>query len=312
MLMIPFAAAAAMLSMPNCVRITSPDMMVCADMSAATFERQARAMIERNDRQGDGLDHDDILLAELRERARRRGDALRSLARYDLNGDFSLDDAEIQRADEDASEAGRQSLFGRFDLNRDGRIDRTEMLDRPLDDGTLGRLALLNAQLALDPNRDGRLEADEFAALAFRVFRAIDLDHNGIASDAELTAERGRQREQARPANICAPAPPPAQPTAFAEAGLRGAYSFVTDRADDHEIRVLIERLERARFVLAPMTVNLGGFDTVFAFGPAALGSADAVSREFATACAIGAGTRIYLGHVRYNPAEQAGSIRVR
>jgi hypothetical protein len=97
----------------------------------------------------------------------------------------------------------------------------------------------------------------------------------------------------------------------FGPAGVRGAYSFATQNASDAELGALIRNTGAGGFSLALVIANLNGRDAMFAQGPAALRSQREVDREFRTACRLGQG-RVYLTHVRYNPARQAGDVRVR
>jgi len=100
--------------------------------------------------------------------------------------------------------------------------------------------------------------------------------------------------------------------TEFGAAGVRAAYNFVTDRASDGDLGILLRQSRALGFGLAPMTVNLNGHDTMFATGPAVLHDQREVDAEFQAACRLGHG-RIYLTHVRYNPADANGpGVRVR
>ena len=99
--------------------------------------------------------------------------------------------------------------------------------------------------------------------------------------------------------------------TDFGPAGLRAIYHFVTQDASDDELGALIRGTSAAGFELMFMTVNLNGRDTVFANGAGVLHSQREVDTEFAVACRIGMG-RVYLTHVRYNPAGEPGPVRAR
>jgi hypothetical protein len=97
----------------------------------------------------------------------------------------------------------------------------------------------------------------------------------------------------------------------FGRAGLRGVYHFVTQDASSDELGALVRNTEAAGFNLMLLTVNLNGKDTVFARGPAVLRNQRDVDAEFGAACRMGQG-HVYLTHVRYNPAGEAGDVRVR
>jgi hypothetical protein len=98
----------------------------------------------------------------------------------------------------------------------------------------------------------------------------------------------------------------------FGAAGIRGAYHFVIDHASRGDLGALVRGAGAQGFGLAPLTVNINGHDTVFAIGPAVLHDQAEVDAEFQIACRLGRG-RIYLTHVRYNPADShSPEVRVR
>ncbi len=98
---------------------------------------------------------------------------------------------------------------------------------------------------------------------------------------------------------------------AFGEQGVRAVYHFVVDRAADAALGTFLTAAGAAGFNVMPVTVEMDSTDTRFVHGPAVLRDQRAVDREFRAACALGGG-RIYLTHVRHNPAGQAGDIRLR
>ena len=97
----------------------------------------------------------------------------------------------------------------------------------------------------------------------------------------------------------------------FGAAGVRGAYHFVTQGATSDDLGALARRAAAARFRLAPITVEMNGVDTMFGAGPGVLHDQHAIDAEFGAACRLGSGP-IYLTHVRYNPAQENGPVRVR
>ena len=99
--------------------------------------------------------------------------------------------------------------------------------------------------------------------------------------------------------------------TDFGPAGLHAVYHFVTQDASNDDLGALIRGTEARGFALMLMTVNLNGRDTVFAHGAGVLRSQSEVDAEFEVACRIGTG-RVYLTHVRYNPADEPGAVRAR
>ena len=98
----------------------------------------------------------------------------------------------------------------------------------------------------------------------------------------------------------------------FGPDGLRAVYHFVTQNASNEELGALIDGTATYSFALAPMTVTINGRDSMFARGAAVLRSQREVDSEFGIACRLGRG-RVYLTHVRYNPARQQGeNVRAR
>lgn len=100
--------------------------------------------------------------------------------------------------------------------------------------------------------------------------------------------------------------------TAFGAAGVRGAYHYVTERGGKGDMKALLRGMEKNGFNLFPMTVDINGKATLFAFGPAVLRTQGEVDAEFRLACGLASGG-IYLNNIRYNPADdESGSVRVR
>lgn len=166
----------------------------------ATMERvlaELVGMLRGADRDGDGLDAGDVKLYRDIARAGMRGSAIGSALGRDLDGDFKVTRAELERASR-GEEAMRdrevQAQLGRLDANGDEIITLAEMAasasvrGRP-DDDRLDRL------LALDPNRDGRLTAPELSGLVAQRFAAVDQDEDGLISAEEYApiADRVRQ-----------------------------------------------------------------------------------------------------------------------
>ena len=90
----------------------------------------------------------------------------RRLAKYDTNGDGTLDDAE-RKAAQAHREAKRQArhaeMLAQYDSNRDGTLDETERQ-------AMRRDRIDQAFARLDTNHDGALTREEFGAGA-KAFR---------------------------------------------------------------------------------------------------------------------------------------------
>ncbi|WP_324751186.1 hypothetical protein SH591_07510 [Sphingomonas sp. LY54] len=97
----------------------------------------------------------------------------------------------------------------------------------------------------------------------------------------------------------------------FPAGGLRAAYQFVTQDAPERERTAFIRATGINGFGLVPLTINLNGKDTLIAYGPAVLQNQAEVDAEFAKACSMDQG-RVYLTHVRHNPVDEEGPVRVR
>lgn len=95
------------------------------------------------------------------------GDAVRSFADGDRNGDGSVDGREAERR--------ALELFSFVDNDKDAYLTRAEY----------GALVLDGAFGAADADRDGRVSTREFVAVRKREFDAADRDHDGVLSPDE-------------------------------------------------------------------------------------------------------------------------------
>lgn len=95
------------------------------------------------------------------------------------------------------------------------------------------------------------------------------------------------------------------------ELPVRATYNFVIEGVSDADLKAFLAILKSNGFSLVPMMFNLNGKDTLFANGPAVLGSQSGVDAEFNLACRTAVGD-VYLTHVRFNSADADGPTRVR
>lgn len=95
------------------------------------------------------------------------------------------------------------------------------------------------------------------------------------------------------------------------ELPLRATYNFVIEGVSDADLKAFLANLKSDGFSLVPMMFNLNGKDTLFANGPAVLGSQSGVDAEFNLACRTAVGD-VYLTHVRFNSVDADGPTRVR
>ena len=98
---------------------------------------------------------------------------------------------------------------------------------------------------------------------------------------------------------------------AFGEAGVRAVYHFAAGRASSEALGAFIHAADTTGFNVVPIMVEMNGTDTLIVQGLAVLRDQAAVDREFRASCRLGR-ERIYLSHVRHNPAVPAGPVRVR
>jgi Ca2+-binding EF-hand superfamily protein len=165
------------------------------------FAGQLLSALARFDRAGDGLDAADVENAEQSQNAERRGQAVGGLLSFDLNHDAIVERAEILASRRESNEGQpdrsrtAQELLQRFDSNRDDRITPDEYLTWPGEHQYDYYVTQLRALLAMDPNGDGRVTADEVRALAAPVFNAFDRNHDG-----QLSRTEGQRVEPARAA----------------------------------------------------------------------------------------------------------------
>lgn len=161
--------------------------------------------LRQADRKGDGLDNDDIKLNRDLRDAQSRSSAVSEVLRQDLNGDLVTTRSEIERAlmrkDPRVSQQV-ESQLNRFDTDGDGKITIAEAIATRRDSRPADRL---DAFLALDPNRDGRLTSKELRLLAEQMFASADSDGDETISDEEYrsVAPKVQAAQAARMAPIC-------------------------------------------------------------------------------------------------------------
>ncbi len=99
--------------------------------------------------------------------------------------------------------------------------------------------------------------------------------------------------------------------TVFGDAGVRAVYHFAAGGASHDELGAFIHMADTGGFNVVPVMVEMNGTDTLIVQGMTVLRDQAAVDRDFENACALRQ-RHIYLSHVRHNPAEPTGSLRVR
>jgi hypothetical protein len=183
----------------------------------ATIEQytaQVVGELRSADRAGDGLDRGDIDLIEQQQRAQIRASAVAEVLRQDLDGDLKATRSELllgARGEEPNRTRQVEATLERFDANGDGVITVQEAASSAVENRVPLGERRLEALLALDPNKDGRLTAEELRTLAEHTFASIDSDGDGKLSPAEFApiTERVHAAMLERMAPVCAmPAAP--------------------------------------------------------------------------------------------------------
>jgi hypothetical protein len=100
------------------------------------------------------------------------GEAVRSFAESDRNGDGSVDRREAERR--------ALEVFSFADADRDAYLSREEYESLVVDDSFA----------AADANKDGRVSTREFVAIRMRDFDAADTNHDGVLSPSEVGSPR--------------------------------------------------------------------------------------------------------------------------
>jgi Ca2+-binding EF-hand superfamily protein len=167
-------------------------------------------MLRNVDPAGDGLDRNDIALERDQQRAGARANVISQVLRSDLDGDFKVTRRELEqsfRTSEPYRSKQVEAQLANFDSNGDGII--------MLSEATASIEPRVNTQLdgllALDPNGDGRLTAEELTLKAQSTFKKVDKDDDGRISSEEyaVIAYRIPEIRMIRSAPACALPPVP-------------------------------------------------------------------------------------------------------
>ncbi|MFT3914166.1 MAG: EF-hand domain-containing protein [Anaeromyxobacteraceae bacterium] len=106
------------------------------------------------------------------------------LDRMDANGDGKVTRAEHA--------AAAKAMFEAMDADKDGKVTAAEMeaghAKATGQKAAKGELSAAEKLKTVDANGDGVLTAEEHAAASERMFDAMDTDHDGSLSKAELSA----------------------------------------------------------------------------------------------------------------------------
>lgn len=174
---------------------------------------QALGPIRQYDLDRNGIDSNDIAIAESVDAAGRRAAQVSTTLRYDLDGDSRVTENEVRRSlefqqgrqmQQGVEEAQRRTMMERqlvqvlaLDLDHDGSISIAEMLSaedtgnrQPETKYESLRLLLLN-----DPNGDGRVTPAELEAIVRTAFAKVDANASGTIEMNEYAAYRSELQQ---------------------------------------------------------------------------------------------------------------------
>lgn len=177
---------------------SSPDSILLAQLrSNLSIERYLADLLEplRNlSRSGDALTAADVAFEQRKSLVDARARSLAEVMRYDLDGDQVVTEAEGMQSQRqqtgDRYPPRLENIFNNNDLNGDGKITIAEIYAAAADNSRVYGATRLDAVLAMDPNKDGRLTVVELAALGRAAFARVDTDGNGMISATEIEASR--------------------------------------------------------------------------------------------------------------------------
>lgn len=205
-----------------------------ADDYVASLEKEVREA----DLDADGLDRADVELFHQMDVARQGSRALGQAMAYDLDGDFRVTLAEIERSMTSGGIVRQQEAEHRLEqFDKDG--NRVITLDEArramfLDTREDSRLAEL---LALDPNPADNLTRAEVDTMARTAFHIVDQDHDGTISADERAAiwDQVYLARWLRATPVCPlpPAPKEAKLVAFSTSGGQAVSSAAIGGLDE-------------------------------------------------------------------------------
>ncbi|MDO8291134.1 MAG: hypothetical protein Q7T44_18125 [Parvibaculum sp.] len=154
-------------------------------------------LLERFDRDDNGLDARDIALSEQKAQAQIRANAASQFLRMDLDGDNKVTRQEVSDTSAQRQHSTQALIDNqvrramRDDKNGDGVLTLSEALASAEAHGCRRPTADFGEQLlALDPGKNGHLTSAELSTIATGLFKTYDSNSDGVISTKEY--ETGR------------------------------------------------------------------------------------------------------------------------
>jgi Ca2+-binding EF-hand superfamily protein len=216
------------------------ERMLLPNMAREQYIAAILAPLRSFDTDQNGLDAAEIGAIEAQQVATMRASQMQSILRYDLDWDGRVTREEVRRVAGASrfglgrllNDARRDKLIDKAvdrvmqaDADGDGIITIEEMRAQQAKETTKSRTDTERARalLALDPDKDGHLTADELTTLARDTFARYDTDGNGVLSADEIAPLRQRTNRSAMIQRLLAGCTLP-KPAADAQVAVLGIY----------------------------------------------------------------------------------------
>lgn len=157
------------------------------------FVAAALSPLRQLDRDGDGLDGQDLERQDRQRETGWRSQQIAGLLREDYNSDLQVSFDEIDRfapGDAETRKRRAEQILKKYDTDGDGIATLKEAMLLPHSD----RSTSLKGLLAADRNSDGTVSAKELSVLASMTFDRFDSDGDGLISQEEFVAVSEQRR----------------------------------------------------------------------------------------------------------------------
>ncbi len=230
---------------------------------ASTREQYLQTMLQTIREHGTNklyLEAANIAAAQAEQHNARIVQQVSELLRLDRDTDGSVSEQEVKAFVSNEAPASQDAgTFMRYDLNKDGRIDYQEMRTvSDTDDHDHSSMPSLKALLALDPDKDGKLTAEELEGLANDAFAMVDQDKDGMLSDNERAALNSPSLVAAVDTHAPLPAKLIDSLTEGTELHVVGVYEAAKrDASGVGNVEIRIERTDQ------PIVLGLGSYESI-------------------------------------------------